>query len=135
MHPRDVLVRYAEPGQRRDVRPRVARVAEHPDPPALAGEQVAQHGAELGAVVVGHHHVGGAVQIAGRAGDDLEAGRSHGRGAAGVGLQEDPAEPEIRGVAQQVAGYGGGEHGDQGAVGGRGRRLAVRDGAGRVRLG
>src|SRR5262249_5914430 len=50
--PGDLLARHAELGERLDVGADVARVAQHADPPGGMGEQVAQDGAELGAVMV-----------------------------------------------------------------------------------
>jgi hypothetical protein len=138
VHPCDVAWCHAECLKRRDVRGRVARVAQHADPACLGGERVAQHGAKLIPVMVGDHHVG-AVEVRWHLRHDGEAGHG-GAGRAGrVRFHQQDAEAGIRSVSQQEPGDRGCEHRHHRAVskvptrGGAGDRCgAVRDRAGVV---
>ena len=61
--------------------PDVSRIAHQADPPGRRLEQVAQHRTELVAVVVGHHRIGGLVELADR---QRRLTRSRGPGSASL---------------------------------------------------
>lgn len=119
----------AQFGERPDMGPLMPGTAHHPDPPDVAGEHVTEHGTQFRAMVVGDDHVGCPVEAARRTGDDrnphlLRIGARSGLipdartgESARVGLQQQPAETEIRGIAQQETSHRGGEDGDERTVG------------------
>ena len=89
------------------------RIAHDPDPPGLSDQRVAEHDAELGPVMVGDDYVCGVVEIVG---DGREQGKPE-RGGTGrpglVGFEQEPAEPQVRRVSEQVTGDRRGEDRDQ----------------------
>jgi uncharacterized protein (TIGR03083 family) len=120
VHAGDLLRWHPEGGQGLDVRPGMMGIAHDADPAGLAGEGVAQRHAELIPVVVGHHDVGGVVQVVRDRRQHLES-RHPGPGGAGlVRLDEQPAKTGVGRVSQQEPGDRGGEHGDQRPVTRRG---------------
>src|ERR1039457_6004860 len=102
-------------------------VAHDAHPACLAGERVTQHDAQFGPVVVGQHDVGGAVKVPVGAADHGDARSACRPGALRVGLDQHRPEAGVLPVAQQVPGYRGGEHRDEGAPSLGRRRVAVRD--------
>jgi hypothetical protein len=95
---------------------------------ALAARAVAEHHPELVPVMVGDHDVG-PVEVLGHRVGHGEAGHP-GAGRAGrIGIDQQAAVAGVGGVAEQVAGHGGGEHGDERAVGPRAAALRARLGA------
>ena len=132
VHPGYLVGRNAEPGECRDMRRGVIRLAHHSHPAGLRGQRIADHDAEFRPVVIGNHHVSGVVERRGHRGLHRETRVPRGLGLPGVRLHQHRAESGVAAEMQQVAGYRREEHRDerppvrdQGCV-------PVRDSAGRV---